>query len=138
MKALLPFLKRNTQAIGNVYQVQYVGAGALLLVAISAVIALGGTAAWARSGIQFASFTIAALGTGWLIASARAPHISAAMVICCAIPVWGALQLMLGTSVYDFATRNAILDSAVFGTLFFIAVQTFENPTLRRRLLEIL
>jgi len=138
MKALFPFLKRNTWAIGNAYQVQHLTAGALLLVAISAVVALGGTAAWARSGIQFASFTIAALATGWLIASARAPRISAALVVCCGIPVWGALQLMLGASVYDFATRNAILDSAVFGALFFIAVQTFENPNLRRRLLEIL
>lgn len=138
MKALFRPLERNTLAIGNTYGIQQLTAGALLLVAISAVLALGGTAAWARSGIQFASFTIAALGTGWLIASARAPRMSAAMVVCCAIPLWGAVQLMLETSVYNFATRDGILDSAVFATVFFIAVQTFENAKLRRRVLQIL
>jgi hypothetical protein len=136
MKVLTPLQKRSSQVNG--YQVQYLTAGALLLVAISAVVALDGTAVWARSGIQFASFTIAALGTGWLIRSARAPRIVAPMVVYCAIPLWGALQLMLGASVDDFATRNAILDSAVFGALYFIAVQTFEHPNLRRRLLDVL
>lgn len=113
-------------------------AGALLLVAVAAVVTLGGTAAWARSGIQFASFAIAALGTGWLIASERTPRVTAAIVLSTAIPMWGALQLMLGTSVSDYATRNAILDSAAFTALFFIAGQTLENREVRRRLLNLL
>src|SRR5437867_5238554 len=105
MKGVFPSSKRNTQAMSDAYQVEHITAGALLLVAISAVAALGGTAAWARSGIQFASFAIAALAIGWLISAQRAPRINAAVVVCCAIPVWGALQLMLGISAHDFATR---------------------------------
>ena len=120
------------------YPVQYLTAGALVLVAVFAVVARGGSAAWARSELQFASFAIAALVTGWLGSSARTPRITAAIVVCCGIPVWGAMQLMLGTSVYEFATRNAVLDGAMFAALFFIALQIFENPTLLRRLLEVL
>lgn len=137
MRVPAPSVK-EARAVGYTFEVQQLTAGGLLLVAISAVAALGDATALVRSSIQFASFAIAALGTGWLIASERAPRISAALVVCAVIPLWGALQLILGTSAYGFGTRNAILDTAVFCALFFAAVQTFGNTQLRRRLLQIL
>jgi len=122
----------------SIYLVEHITAGALLLVAIYGVIALGGSAAGAHSAIEFASFAIAALVIPWLILSERSPRIPAVMVVCSAIPVWGALQLMLGVSASDFDTRNAILDGAVFAALFFISAQMLRDSKLRRRVLEVL
>lgn len=130
--------KRPPQAIGRPYQVHRLAAAALVLVSISALLTGDPSPAWPRGAIQFASFTIAALVTGWMISSRRAPRLTAPIVVCCAIPVWGVLQLTLGISVHEFATRNAVLDSAAYAGLFFIAAQTLESAMLRRQVLQVL
>lgn len=86
----------------------------------------------------FVSFGIAALWAGWFAFSLRTPRITPAAMVCCLIPAWGAMQLMLGTSVNAFATRNAILDTAAFAALFLISLQLFDVPRFAGRALKIL
>jgi O-antigen ligase len=59
-------------------------------------------------------------------------------MVCCVIPVWGAMQLMLGASVNAFATRNAILDTAAFASLYLVSLQLFNVPRFAIRALQIL
>ena len=86
----------------------------------------------------FVSFGIAALWAGWFAFSLRTPRITPAAMVCCLIPAWGAMQLMLGASANAFATRNAILNTAAFAALFLISLQLFNLPRFASRALKIL
>jgi len=86
---------------------------------------------WAWSLFQLAIFAAA---TGWAARQLFRPSRVAGcpwLVPLCAAPAWGLLQLALHTTVYRWATWNAVLNWTTYLAAFFLALQIFQRPAAR-------
>jgi hypothetical protein len=52
------------------------------------------------------------------------------------VAAWAGIQLWAGTTVYRFATANALVDWAAYFVLFLVALQALDDPIVRRNFLR--
>jgi O-antigen ligase len=105
-----------------------VALGCLLLFS---VLAFATTQQWALSTFQVAIFS---LGT-WC-ALRRSLRWHPLGYVLAGVAAWAGIQLWAGTTVYQFATANALVNWAAYFVLFVVALQALEDPRVRRNFLR--
>ena len=86
---------------------------------------------WAWGVAQFAVFVLAAVWAAGQLRHPSAVRGSLWLAPLCAVPAWGLLQLAAHRTVYRWGTWNAVLNWATWVTLFFLALQIFQQPAAR-------
>jgi O-antigen ligase len=93
---------------------------------------------WALSLLEAGVFLTA---LAWLLAWVRRPQriqTAGLLVPLAGAPLWGLLQLALGTTVYRFATWEAVLFWFAVCTAVFLGLQALARPSIRSRFLSAL
>jgi len=101
------------------------------LTLLFSVLAFAATEQWALSISQ-----CAILSLGVYCSLQRRLCWSLVALLPAGVAALGLFQLAAGISVYRFATANAIVNWAVYATLFIVAVQVFGDPEIRRKFLQ--
>jgi O-antigen ligase len=102
--------------------------GCLLLFS---VLAFATTQQWSLSTFQVATFV---LGIGCALRRQLRWHPLAFPLA--GVVALGAIQLWMGTTVYRFATVNALVNWAAYFVLFLVALQALADPGIRRSFLR--
>jgi O-antigen ligase len=102
--------------------------GSLLLFA---VLAFAATEQWALSIFQIGVFAL-----GIWSAIRRSWRWSAVAFLLAGVVALAGLQWLAGTTIYRFATLNALVNWAAYFTLFMVSTQSLEEGAVRRRFLR--
>ena len=102
--------------------------GALLM---GSLLAFAATTPWTLCALQIGAFALAVWCT------ARGPlRANPVMLALGGVIAWAAIQLLSGTTVYRFATTNALVNWAAYLALAIVGAHALADPAVRRRFLE--
>jgi hypothetical protein len=93
---------------------------------------------WAVSGVQVGIFLMAAMWLAGVVVHKYPIRWSWVFIPLTGVVVWGCAQLAFGETVYRWATGNAVLDWGARLSVFFVALQVYDDAAARRRLLRAL
>src|SRR2546421_2489840 len=104
---------------------------ALASLLLFAILAFAATAQWSLSAFQVGFFIL-----GIWCAVRRTVRWDPLAFALAGVPALAAMQLLAATTVYPFATVNALVNSAAYFVLFVISLQAFAEPAVRRKFLH--
>jgi O-antigen ligase len=96
------------------------------------------SAKWATSIPEVMSLFLLAAWAVWFLFTREQPRFVIVLIPFAGILLWAGIQLALGTSVYNWATRLAMLYWAGNIAIFFCALQFLSDPEIRDRFLRVL
>jgi hypothetical protein len=113
-------------------------AGFLLLSIVASISVMWVKSKWATTIPEVAGFALAAAWAVLFLTGRARPRLKQVLIPFSGILAWGGLQLLLGTTVYRWPTRLAILYWAGNLAVFFCGLQVFTDKRLRAAFLRIL
>jgi O-antigen ligase len=95
-------------------------------------------AKWATTIPEVAGFTLAAAWAVLFLTGRVRPRLNIALAPFAGVLMWGGMQLLLGTTVYRWPTRLALLYWAGNLAVFFCGLQVFADKQIRALFLKVL
>src|SRR5215813_11179036 len=106
-------------------------AGALGALLLFSVLAFAATSPWALCALQIGAFVL-----GFWAALQGQVRTSPILFALGGVMACGAIQISAGSTVYRFATINALVSWAAYLTLCLVGAEALAGPDVRRRFLQ--
>lgn len=109
---------------------------ALTIILFLAILTAFSPEFWPVSLLQVGMFALAGIWTIRMLVRPFRLQFDALLIPFSGTALWGLIQLFANTTIYRFATWLSVLNWLTVLLAFFLALQIFESPGLRRRFLQ--